>query len=91
MASQHAREPGSPTPQQAHGDTEMPHRLRNLLGARLDREVYLSTDEAAKYAGRPSREAFIKWARRAGIPLRTPKGCRTISVKKGDIDFALRG
>ena len=66
------------------------NRLRDLLGVdRLDREVCLSTDEAARYAGRPSREAFIKWARRSQVPLRRLKGTRLLVVRKGDIDWAL--
>jgi hypothetical protein len=70
---------------------KIPGRLRELLGSRLDREIYLSTEEAAQYAGRPSREAFIKWARRHGIPLRKPAGARVFVVRKSDIDHALRG
>jgi len=70
----------------------MPGRLRALLGAHLDREIYLSTEEAAQYVGRPSREAFIKWARRHDVPLRKPSPkARVLVVKKGDLDWALRG
>lgn len=65
--------------------------LQDLLGARIDREVYLSTAEAAALTDKPSREAFIKWARRHGIALRKPSPkARTLVVRKGDIDFALR-
>lgn len=67
-------------------------RLDALLGAAMDRDVYLSTEQAAQYTGKPSREAFIKWARRAGVPLRRPKGARrgALVVRKGDLDWALR-
>ena len=69
----------------------IPSRLRELLGTRVDREIYLSTADAAAYAGKSSREAFIKWARRNGIPLRKPSAqARTLVVRKGDIDWALR-
>jgi len=70
--------------------SKTPGRLRELLGARAEREVYLSTEEGAQYAGRPTREAFIKWARRAGVPLRRVKRHGTLVVRKGDIDWALR-
>ena len=55
--------PAAP-PQEPLRDQHVPHRLRDLIGERVERDVYLSTDEAAQYAGRPSREAFIEWARR---------------------------
>lgn len=38
-------------------------QLQDLLGARVEREVYLSTAQAAELTGKPSREAFIKWDR----------------------------
>jgi hypothetical protein len=87
----HARE-SSPSPsQQARRDPVVPGRLRDLLGERIEREVYLSTEEAAQLTGRPSREAFIKWARRNGVPLRKPSPkARILVVKKGDLDWALR-
>lgn len=85
-----ALEPSAPSPQEPAGDAHVPGRLRDLLGGRIEHEIYLSTEEAAQYVGRPSREAFIKWARRSGIPLRRPNGGRTLSVKKGDLDWALR-
>lgn len=70
---------------------EIPSRLRELLGARLQQEVYLNTLEAAQLAGRPSREAFVRWARRHGVPLRKPApGARALVVKKSDLDWALR-
>lgn len=73
------------------GDAHVPGRLRELLGARVEREVYLSTEEAAQYVGRPSPAAFRKWARRHGIALRKPSPhARRLVVKKGDLDFALR-
>lgn len=68
----------------------IPSRLRALLGARVEQEIYLSTADAAELTGKPSREAFIVWARRRGIPLRRPDGGRALSVKKADIDWALR-
>lgn len=71
---------------------EASSRLRALLGAStLDRDVYLSTDEAAEYVGHPSRDAFIKWARRHDVPLRKPSArARRLIVRKGDLDWALR-
>ena len=91
MASgQGAAQPAAPTAEQATRDTQVPGRLRDLLGAGLDREIYLSTEEAAQYVGRPSREAFRKWARRHNIPMRKPDGGRTLCVKKSDLDWALR-
>jgi hypothetical protein len=69
---------------------DAPGRLRELLGERLDREVYLSTLEAAQLTGKPTREAFIDWARRHHVPLRRPKNGRTLVVRKGDLDFVLR-
>lgn len=72
-------------------DAHIPRRLRDLLGARLRREIYLSTEDAAHYVGRPSREAFIKWARRNGVPLRKPSpGARVLVARKSDLDWALR-
>lgn len=68
----------------------IPSRLRALLGARIEQEVYLSTAEAAELTSKPSREAFIVWARRHGIPLRRPDGGKTLSVKLADIQWALR-
>jgi hypothetical protein len=65
--------------------------LHDLLGERFERDVYLSTAQAAEYVGSPSREAFIKWARRNGIPLRKPSPkARTLVARKGDLDWALR-
>jgi len=90
MARHDARQSLSPPPQQPLGDPHVPGRLRDLLGAGITREVYLSTEEAAQYVGRPSREAFILWARRHGVPLRKPMRGRVLSVKKGDLDWALR-
>lgn len=67
------------------------NRLRDLIGARIDLDVYLSTEEAAQYVGRPSREAFVRWARRNEIPLRKPSPkARILVVRKGDLDWALR-
>jgi len=80
----------TPSAEQALRDEHVPGRLRDLLGARIEREIYLSTMEAAQYVGRPTREAFIKWARRHDVPLRRPDGGRTLAVKKGDLDWALR-
>ncbi len=81
----------SSAPEQPLRHEQVPGRLRDLLGARVGQEVYLSTEEAAQYVGRPSREAFIKWARRNGVPLRKPGPTgRAISVRKGDLDWALR-
>lgn len=66
--------------------------LKALLGAQWDREVYLSTKEGAELTSKPTREAFIKWCRRQQptIALRRPKGCRSLLVKKSDLDWALR-
>lgn len=91
-AAKHASETSGAEADQPLGDAHIPHRLRNLLGARVDAEVYLSTDEGAKYVDRPSRQAFIKWCRRQQppIPLRRPKGSRALVVRKGDLDWALR-
>lgn len=69
---------------------DSPNRLRDLMGARIEREIFLSTQEGAQYVGRPSREAFIRWCRRHGVALRRPPGARVFVVKKGDLDFALR-
>lgn len=84
--------PSSSPAQQPQGGAQIPGRLRDLLGARIDREIYLSTEEAAQYKGSPSREAFIKWARRNKVPLRRANGARRgpLSVRKGDIDWALQ-
>jgi len=90
MPSQHPLQSSAPTAQQPQGDTHVPGRLRDLLGSRIEREVYLSTEEAAQLAGRPSREAFIKWARRHNVPLRRPDGGRVLSVKLSDLQWALR-
>ena len=92
MRNQPSQSPG-PSEQQAPRDPQLPGRLRDLLGARLDREIYLSTVEAAQYVGRPTREAFIKWARRHRVPLRRPSGATrgALVVRKGDLDWALRG
>ena len=66
--------------------------MTNRLGATFDdRARYLSTDEAARYTGRPSREAFIRWARRHHIPLRRPDGGRVLSARVCDLDAALAG
>lgn len=68
----------------------LPARLRELLGARLDRDVYLSTQEAAQLTSQPTRRAFIAWARRNGVRLRKPSpDARKLFVRKGDIDAAL--
>ena len=65
--------------------------VAQVLGAQLDRDAYLATDDAARYVGRPSREAFIRWARRHHIPLRKPDArARRFVVKKSDLDWALR-
>lgn len=91
MASQYANQPLAPPTQRSECDPHVPSRLRDLLGARIEREVYLSTEEAAQYVGRPSREAFIRWARRHGVPLRKPSAtARLLVVRKGDLDWALR-
>ena len=90
MAGEDARQPSPSAPQESLGNAHVPGRLRDLLGSSLDREVYLSTEEAAQYVGRPSREAFIKWARRHNIPMRRPHGGRTLAIKKSDLDWALR-
>jgi hypothetical protein len=64
---------------------------RDVLGTRLEREIFLSTLEAAQLVGSRSREGFVKWCRRNGIPLRKPNAnARTLVVKKSDLDFALR-
>jgi hypothetical protein len=87
----HAGRMSQPALAQGGAVGAIPGRLRELLGARLEREIYLSTEEAAQLTGRPSREAFIKWARRHHIPLRKPSpNARTLAVKKSDLDWALR-
>lgn len=92
MGGKQAAQPGAASVHQPHRHPEIPGRLRELLGERIEREVYLSTEEAAQYVGRPSREAFIKWARRNGVPLRKPSPtARALMVRKGDLDWALRG
>lgn len=88
--SKHAGETVGALAQEPARDAHVPRRLRDLLGSRIDTEVYLSTDEGAKYVDRPSREAFIKWARRHKVPLRRPDGGRLLMVRKGDLDWALR-
>lgn len=90
MARHETRQAATAAPEQPLRDAHIPGRLRDLLGAGLEREVYLSTEEAAQYVGRPSREALIRWARRYGVPLRRVPGARTFVVKKGDLDWALR-
>ena len=87
---QQAGEPRAAAVPQALGDAHVPGRLRDLLGERLVREVYLSTEEAAQLTGRPTRAAFIKWARRHGVPLRRPATGRVLAVRKSDLDWALR-
>lgn len=92
MGAQESLKAASAATDETFGDKRLPGRLRELLGERLDREVYLSTEEAAQLVGRPSREAFIKWARRHGVPLRKPSPtARVLVVKKSDLDWALRG
>src|SRR3990167_10578070 len=82
--------PAAP-PQEPLRDQHVPGRLRDLIGERIERDVYLSTEEAAQYVGRPSREAFIKWARRHDVPLRKPSPhARVLVVRKGDLDWALK-
>lgn len=91
MARQHGVQPPHSATQQPLRDPHVPDRLRNLLGARVERDVYLSTEDAAQYVGRPTREAFIKWARRNAVPLRKPSPhARVLVVRKGDLDWALR-
>lgn len=91
MASQRAVQPGLSSTQEPERDAHVPGRLRDLLGARLQREIYISTEEAAQLVGRPSREAFIRWARRHGVALRKASpAARVFLVRKGDLDFALR-
>lgn len=88
--SKHAGETGGTLAQEPTRDAHVPRRLRDLLGSRIDTEVYLSTDEGAQYVGSPTREAFRKWARRHHVPLRRPDGGRALRVRKGDLDWALR-
>ena len=91
-AGQNPRQaPPSLSPQSV-GHPQIPGRLRDLLGERIEREIYLSTEEAAQLTGRPTREAFIKWARRHRIPLRRADGAKRgpLSVKVFDIHWALR-
>ena len=57
---------------------------------RIRREIFFSTVDGAAYTGHHSRESFISWCRRNGVTLRRPPGCRTLVVKKADLDFALR-
>lgn len=93
MASHDDARPSASLPAaQPLGHARVPEGLRELLGERIDREIYLNTEQAAQLVGRPSRAAFIQWARRQDppIPLRRAKGTRTLVVKKGDLDFALR-
>jgi len=90
MPSQDPRQPSTSPAQESERDPHVPGRLRDLLGARIEREIFLSTLEAAQYVGRPSREAFIRWCRRHNVPLRRPPGGRTFVVKKGDLDWVLR-
>src|SRR6185295_9617368 len=67
------------------------NRLRDLLGENLDEEVYLNTEQARQYAGRPTRPAFIRWAKTNEVPLRKPSPkARTVVVRKSDLDLALR-
>lgn len=87
---EHAGQPTRAQAKQSLRDAHVPRGLGDLFGARVERDVYFSTEQAARYTDRPSREAFIKWARRNGIALRRPKGGRSLVVRKADIDFALR-
>ena len=90
MGSEDPRQPSAPHPQESQGHPHAPGRLRDLLGARIEREIFLSTEEAAQYVGRPTREALIRWCRRHNVPLRRPPGGRLFVVKKGDLDWVLR-
>lgn len=91
MSGKDAREPASALSQQAQRDPHVPRGLADLLGvARLATEVYLNTEQACQYVGSPSRQAFIKWARRHDVPLRKPRGGRRLVVRKGDLDFVLK-
>ena len=90
MAPEHSRQSAPALSEQAERDPHVPGRLRDLLGGRLDREVYLSTEEGAQLVGSPTREAFRKWCRRHSVPLRRASGRGPLRVKKGDLDFALR-
>lgn len=91
MVARHEVRQSAATPAgQAQRDLEVPGRLRDRLGPGIAHEVYFSTDEAAQLVGRPSRAAFIKWARRHAVPLRRPAGGRALVVKKSDLDWALR-
>jgi 2-hydroxychromene-2-carboxylate isomerase len=69
--------------------SELPGRLRALLGTRFQGDVYLSTTEAAQLTGRSSTKDFVRWARRHGVPLRRPAGGRVWSVKQSDLDQVL--
>ena len=91
-ASKHPRQPTAALSQQAPGYPQIPGRLRDLLGERIERECYVTTQEAAQLTGRPSREAFIRWARRHRIPLRRADGATRgpLVVKLTDIHWALR-
>lgn len=90
MAKQ-SLQPSRPDGEESLRHPDIPGRLRQLLGARIEREIYLSTEEAAQLTGRPSRAAFIQWARRNGVPLRKPSpSARRLMIKKSDLDFALR-
>ncbi len=89
-AIKHAAEHGAAAVEEPQGDPHVPGRLRDLLGVRAEREVYLSTEEAAQLVSSPSREAFRKWARRHNVPLRRVGARGPLRVKKADLDWALR-
>ena len=91
MPRQRADQPPEASADEPLPNAHIPNRLRDLIGVRVERDVYLSTEEAAQYVARPSREAFIKWARRHGVPLRKPgPHARVLVVRKGDLDWALK-
>lgn len=54
------------------------------------RGPWLNTSQAAALAGRPTRAAFRKWARRARLIGIVPKGSRLLMFDKADVEAAMR-
>jgi hypothetical protein len=51
---------------------------------------WLNTKQAAALVGRETRQAFLKWARRAGLVFVRPKNSRLLMVDKGDVVAAMQ-
>lgn len=59
--------------------------------SRLDPDHYLTTEEGATLARKPSREAFLVWAKRRGLRARGGgKGGRCLFVRR-EVELLLEG